>query len=111
MLISDWSSDVFSSDLIGEQHTAILDAIEAHDREATEWLVREHTSGALVYLERLLGERPELFETPRRVRPRRSGSGRPVPMDGEPPAGPRSEARRVGKEGVSKCRSRCSAYH
>src|SRR3546814_20143693 len=26
-------------------------------------------------------------------------------------AGPRSEERRVGKEGVSTCKSRCSTYH
>lgn len=57
---------------IGEQHVAILDAIEAGDAELAERLVRAHTSGALQSLERLLQERPELFETARRQRPRRN---------------------------------------
>ena len=49
---------------VAEQHVAILDAIEAGDRAATEARVREHTSGSVVYLETLLVERPELFDTP-----------------------------------------------
>lgn len=56
--------------LVAEQHVAILDAIEARDRAATEARVREHTSGSVLYLETLLVERPELFESPRLSRSR-----------------------------------------
>lgn len=56
---------------VAEQHVAILDAIGAADRATTEARVREHTSGSVVYLETLLVERPELFETPRLSRPKR----------------------------------------
>lgn len=58
------------SELITEQHTGILDAIAAGDRRLTEKRVREHTSGALEYLQQLMNARPELFERPRLSRTR-----------------------------------------
>ena len=48
---------------VAEQHVAILDAIAAGDRATTEARVREHTSGSVLYLETLLVERPELFDS------------------------------------------------
>lgn len=56
---------------VAEQHEAILDAIAAGDREATRDAVHVHTSGSLVYLDKLLVDRPELFARPRlsRMRP------------------------------------------
>jgi DNA-binding GntR family transcriptional regulator len=54
------------------QHEAILDAIEAGDRKATEKHVREHTSGSVRYLETLLVDRPDLFDHPRPSRARLS---------------------------------------
>jgi len=58
-----------------EQHAGIIDAIEAGDREATEATVREHTSGSVLYLDTLLVERPELFQSPRLSRPRQVAAG------------------------------------
>jgi FCD domain len=66
---------------VAEQHVAILDAIEAGDRTATETRVREHTSGSVLYLDTLLVERPELFDSPRLSRPKQggtAGSGSPA---------------------------------
>jgi DNA-binding GntR family transcriptional regulator len=58
------------SEEVAEQHTRILEAIAAGDRDLTERNVREHVSGSLVYLERLMIDRPELFQRPRLSRVR-----------------------------------------
>ena len=58
------------SEEVAEQHTRILEAIAAGDRDRTERNVREHVSGSLVYLERLMVDRPELFERPKLSRVR-----------------------------------------
>jgi DNA-binding GntR family transcriptional regulator len=71
------------TELVTEQHAGILDAIAAGDRRQTERRVREHTSGALVYLEELMSKRPELFERPRLSRSRPS-----------PPSAPAASTRR-----------------
>src|SRR3546814_20730595 len=83
MRISDWSSDVCSSDL----------------RPARRQTIRE-----------LL--RASVAKT-RALHPLQSGcSGcRATPLLIPSPARPRSEERRVGKECVSTCRSRWSPYH
>jgi DNA-binding GntR family transcriptional regulator len=65
---------------VAAQHVAILDAIEAGDRAATEAHVREHTSGSVRYLETLLVERPELFDAPRLSRPKQATPGSALPM-------------------------------
>src|SRR3546814_5118889 len=95
MRISDWSSDVCSSDLKGAKHEEIV------EREAPHLLVPERLE---LFLEApwpgpadfardqigiVLGEQEEQ---------QRGGSER-------------SEERRVGKECVSTCRSRGSPYH
>jgi DNA-binding GntR family transcriptional regulator len=68
------------TELVTEQHTGILDAIHAGDRRLTEKRVREHTSGALVYLEELMEKRPELFERPRLSRSRPQVEPSPPPQ-------------------------------
>src|SRR3546814_18022933 len=83
MRISDWSSDVCSSDLLG--HTRRI-------------------SGLLENLRLVKGQLTRL-----RVA---SADGRGVGGQGRPGEGrERSEERRVGKECVSTCRSRWSPYH
>src|SRR3546814_4880586 len=92
MRISDWSSDVCSSDLgrtpleRAKHQFAIYVAIKARPVE--------------------IGQRfPQQRRHIRHVRDRvRFARGQRV-------GGVRSEERRVGKECVSKCRSRWSAYH
>src|SRR3546814_18125003 len=97
MRISDWSSDVCSSDL-------------SPDRRADQT-----TGGDLFPL--LSGGRPGLW---RAVVSEHSSNNERWVCDAGPPhfrsAGislhdPRSEERRVGKEGVSKCRTRWWPYH
>ncbi len=58
------------SALVTEQHSGILDAIGAGDPGQTEQRVRQHVAGALIYLEKLMEERPALFEPPRFSRSR-----------------------------------------
>src|SRR3546814_12115303 len=97
MRISDWSSDVCSSDLLrlmNDWHGRV-DSVD--DPEAFRWhqVVRavEPDSAAGIAL---IG-----FACDEGVR--RNG--------GRQGAVERSEERRVGKEGVSTCRSRWSPYH
>src|SRR3546814_21029662 len=92
MRISDWSSDVCSSDLpVGGVEAKLIAGGEGADQRPH--LVRPaHREG------RMMQQR---LDPPQRVG---QGGGR---LDGEP----RSEERRVGKECVSTCRSRWSQYH
>src|SRR3546814_3955573 len=83
MRISDWSSDVCSSDL----------------RVAVERQVQSQVAGLVG--EGTLRERRRVV-----VVPVRAGAAL-----GAGAAGGRSEERRVGKECVSTCRSRWSPYH
>src|SRR3546814_1264692 len=80
MRISDWSSDVCSSDLLGRQ---LREGVVGG-----EHLEEQHGVGEDVGLGRHALEAQRL-------------GGHPA----------RSEERRVGKECVSKCRSRWSPYH
>src|SRR3546814_1926470 len=84
MRISDWSSDVCSSDL--KLKSTYTDALQAQVNPETG---RVHTSFSLAVAQtgRLSSTDPNLQNIPR------------------------SEERRVGKECVSTCRSRWSPYH
>src|SRR3546814_15366561 len=98
MRISDWSSDVCSSDL------ADVDALG--DQSAA------HQLGQLRVV---LGQDLHHFENrhPRAqppVRLRQLGADRAA-ADDDQMRRPRSEERRVGKEWVSTCRSRWAPYH
>src|SRR3546814_1857265 len=97
MRISDWSSDVCSSDLqqIGKQGVEI-DGLLAQQSKHLAQAVRELLSVCV----------EQIDEAP-------LGAGRPT-FDLMCCAGTgqrRSEERRVGKECVSTCRSRWSPYH
>src|SRR3546814_15295367 len=92
MRISDWSSDVCSSDLLHHER-GLRARIDAEDARA---LVREHLGERaieVVAAEEEVAVRGEHLED----------------LAGEPED--RSEERRVGKECVSTCRSRWSPYH
>src|SRR3546814_11087853 len=97
MRISDWSSDVCSSDLW--EITRPGHVFPLRYREGGVLVRRGHTEAA-VDLAKLAGLTPAgvLVEV--------------VNDDGTMKRAPeRSEERRVGKEGVSTCRSRWSPYH
>src|SRR3546814_14046659 len=87
MLISDWSSDVCSSDL----HELLQPAVIGGDRAV---LVAGH----------LGADCGQALAELRSVRWTHRGHGADAP-------GQRSEERRVGNECVSTCRSRWSPYH
>src|SRR3546814_13481104 len=104
MRISDWSSDVCSSDLVGEfnfesdgaavfaNSFAVLPELIGNCSD----LVEEDRSVGGISLERVLAAIGLPFSV---------GPDRSIIFT------PRSEERRVGKECVSKCRSRWSPYH
>src|SRR3546814_12968565 len=102
MRISDWSSDVCSSDLGGARGLAqigVIEALEARGLRISS--VAGSSSGALVggvYAAGRLREFREGFE--------RLSRGEFLRL-----LDPRSEARRVGKACGSPCRSRWSLYH
>src|SRR3546814_3356555 len=94
MRISDWSSDVCSSDLVGHCRNRRVVAHRAdgllarlgHGRHEKLQVFLGVAEGLLAIEERHVALRP-------------------------PRLGKRSEERRVGKECVSTCRSRWSPYH
>src|SRR3546814_19136206 len=103
MRISDWSSDVCSSDLSGDA--------------AAERLVAAGNHPEILTLERLVKDKgkdlarnitiDQVRGMIRRLHLSLSlGDWRVILVDAV-----RSEERRVGKEGVSTCRSRWSPYH
>src|SRR3546814_18899610 len=97
MRISDWSSDVCSSDLPAA-HDFNNDVQEGVGLYQVTQTGGERSNVARGYLTPVL-DRPNLTVITDALVTR-------VLMDGK-----RSEERRVGKECVSKCRSRWSPYH
>src|SRR3546814_18250048 len=108
MRISDWSSDVCSSDLLAGYEVVVIDPRKAWAsaerfpgvRLVDDWpdaamtaLAPDHRSAVV-----LLTHDPKLDDPALRVALRS-------------PAFYRSEERRVGKECVSTCRSRWAPYH
>src|SRR3546814_12041756 len=91
MRISDWSSDVCSSDLRGAEGVGLY-------RTEIPFMVRDRFPSEeeqrLIYREQLAAFAPHL-----------------VTMRTLDIGGDRSEERRVGKECVRTCRSRWSPYH
>src|SRR3546814_19107660 len=95
MRISDWSSDVCSSDL-GDPGRPRARGV------ARGGGARQQGGARLFGLSRDAGRAPA----------RQAGQSRARRADAaDPGRGERSEERRVGKEGVSTCRSRWSQYH
>src|SRR3546814_6334164 len=95
MRISDWSSDVCSSDLLFQ--------LEKLNRSIVVKPLAEYaTTNMFVYFK---GKRARLFIL------NASEEAEPTYFKRFSDLGPRSEERRVGKECVSTCRSRWSPYH
>src|SRR3546814_16442282 len=97
MRISDWSSDVCSSDLADQEQMDKAELLREFVFNAVpkgEGLLRDPSGGQVRVQVRLLGfDGPPEFEE--------FGAGDSA----------RSEERRVGQECVSTCRSRWSQYH
>src|SRR3546814_19141628 len=101
MRISDWSSDVCSSDLHGMDQIAV-------------GVGQDVALASLDLLSRVIAARPAAFRRLHTLAVDHSGAGRSLAAYSFPPAQPqgmRSEERRVGKECVSTGRSRWSLYH
>src|SRR3546814_6841526 len=95
MRISDWSSDVCSSDLISLPHPGNYAMAILHDINANGKFGLTTDGGGFSNNPKVMFSKPSYEETAFAV--------------GEP--GIRSEERRVGKEWVRTCRSRWSPYH
>src|SRR3546814_3963674 len=98
MRISDWSSDVCSSDLLRAPRPDGADDPEDRLDELGE--DEDHHDGDHLVRDERAEADPD--EPPQRHREQRAEAQGP---------GLRSEERRVGKECVSTCRSRWSPYH
>src|SRR3546814_13137399 len=97
MRISDWSSDVCSSDLIVQDRLGEADAALVALGQRIDRLV-EHVADV------------DLVDHP--GEPRAAvGAGQAADAGDEIEEAARSEERRVGKECVSTCRSRWSPFH
>src|SRR3546814_14459260 len=111
MRISDWSSDVCSSDLLTlAPYGGNIEGIRA---ASLAYLGKEPAVLTPPRLpERSIRANP-VRPAPKRSDSRRFGEGPPDARAGSPRArhGGRSEERRVGKECVSTCRSGWSPYH
>src|SRR3546814_16702699 len=100
MRISDWSSDVCSSDL----HLFRRPGDRRYGRPRKFW-VDCRQPGVAMALPDPLGDRPSRLLARRVYRPGAARARRAAPGRN------RSEERRVGQGYVSKCRSRWSPYH
>src|SRR3546814_15247467 len=114
MRISDWSSDVCSSDLHGAlaQAAGQLEGIGLHrlgrigEADQMQHLAHQRLALGATDLAVQMQRLADLIADGMNRRQRRH---RLLEDDGDARA--RSEERRVGKEGVSTCRSRWSPYH
>src|SRR3546814_12849666 len=97
MRISDWSSDVCSSDLLTEYAVAGGDRVRVEFVNPTEDPEAEESAAEF-------GIRPTPFQTASRYSSSVVSSYFDILVS-------RSEERRVGKECVSTCRFRWSPYH
>src|SRR3546814_21005706 len=107
MRISDWSSDVCSSDLGSLEEGQILVGVDRAQRVTGNWI----DDVVLAVLDLVGTEEPQLFLDDRTAEGDRGverGKARGLPVL---VVGDRSEERRVGKECVSTFRSRWSPYH
>src|SRR3546814_18362337 len=94
MRSSDWSSDVCSSDLSLRRHSPAAASLSRETPRTFRPICRE-SAFPIFYKRKALQPCAESSESSARPRWRTA----------------RSEERRVGKECVSKCRSRWSPYH
>src|SRR3546814_11318352 len=104
MRISDWSSDVLSSDLVADTLFLFLQPLDALDEKAQLFVGSGGFAHIMLRWMGVMGRR----ESPRR---RPSGVGDSWPCFLPSARAVRSEERRVGKECVMTCRSRCAPYH
>src|SRR3546814_12158531 len=114
MRISDWSSDVCSSDLYGVSVTDLADALERSNLSAGSNYVRRAGESFLVRADARLRSVADIEEAVIATRagvPVRVKDVGQVVIGGAVRTGSRSEERRVGKECVSTCSSRWSPYH
>src|SRR3546814_13120237 len=104
MRISDWSSDVCSSDLhLGQQAEMVTDSLRAlfleacgYETKVFEFISLDHTNKNKMILAVKRAEAVDPAELLAKIQELKAF---------------RSEERRVGKECVSKCRSRWSPDH
>src|SRR3546814_16463259 len=99
MRISDWSSDVCSSDLLASVGCAMTTSI---DSMIVMRALQGFLGGAMI---------PTVFASTYLVFPREKMASATVLIGLVATLAPRSEERRVGKECVSTCRSRWSPDH
>src|SRR3546814_4083496 len=115
MRISDWSSDVCSSDLFTALGVQYARGAETENKNKPDFLFPgpQAYHDDLFPRERLtmLGAKSTLKDRWRQVLSEAEKINEKHLLTLSPGISERSEERRVGKEGVSTCRSRWSPYH
>src|SRR3546814_11860085 len=101
MRISDWSSDVCSSDL------GLVDQLQSRERIVERIGGKRHRQARGDLVVDLAAEREGLVA----LLVAQVAADRRARLAGDREVEPRSEERRVGKECVSTCRSRWWPYH
>src|SRR3546814_11815461 len=109
MRISDWSSDVCSSDLMALLGTVGILALLLVVRPLMARLLETPAPADAVEQQMLLAGQPQPMAA--LTGPTMSSETGDAMEDGSAIQQERSEERRVGKECVSTCRSRWSPYH
>src|SRR3546814_18132573 len=104
MRISDWSSDVCSSDLILIAGEAALDGLQRHDDDVVLVVAEAALAARGKHADHLACRVPDAKPLADRIGPAKQVLHDRVADD----ADGRSEERRVGKECVSTCSSRWS---
>src|SRR3546814_19158592 len=113
MRISDWSSDVCSSDLLLYEDTQLKAAAAARDEaQKRYWHAQTRRNAAMARAAELLrAERAAVTYDGHRFERLGLYIVRVSAADTEPRIEPRSEERRVGTVGVSTCRSMWAQYY
>src|SRR3546814_19049038 len=119
MRISDWSSDVCSSDLKGFQPVidAIIKLAEVAAKEPRDFQPEDHSELEAEMLKLFEAELREGYKITQKADRYAAVDAVKAKVkahffpEGAEPKYTRSEERRVGKECVSTCRARVSPYH
>src|SRR3546814_18171363 len=108
MRISDWSSDVCSSDLVGlELPVDDVDGFRDGERGARQKLIIDLIGRPPAIFQGSDGQHDGAAERQRAEKQQQLAAQRQALAErADPGCGPRSAERRGGKEGVSTCRSR-----
>src|SRR3546814_16423075 len=111
MRISDWSSDVFSSDLSWLAAVTLTINTSTDDMLSKELPFRAQNEAVDAAFPQLVDTLTIALDAPDALAAEAAAGRLAAALAAQPAVAQRSEERRVGKECVSRCRSRWSPYN